>query len=53
MKILIVEATADELSANKRIADAIIDALVDIADGIARFAPVEEAEEEVEDSDNG
>ena len=51
MKILIVEATADELSANKRIADAIIDALVDIADGIARFAP--DPEEEAEDSDNG
>ena len=49
MKILIVEATADELSANKRIADAIIDAIVDIADGIARFTP----EEEEEDSDNG
>ena len=52
MKILIVEATADELSANKRIADAIIDALVDIADGIARFAP-ETEEEEAEVSDNG
>lgn len=51
MKILIVEATADELSANKRIADAIIDALVDIADGIARFTP--DPEEEAEDSDNG
>ena len=50
MKILIVEATADELSANKRIADAIIDALVDIADGLARFTPEEEEEE---DSDNG
>ena len=37
MKIIILEATADELSANKRVADAIVDALTNMCDSIARI----------------
>ena len=36
MKIIMFEATAEELSANKRIMDSIIDALSNIADAIIR-----------------
>ena len=36
MKFLILEATAAELSANRRVADAIVDAVTDMCDVIAR-----------------
>lgn len=36
MKIIILEATAEELSANKRVADALVDALTNMCDSIAR-----------------
>ena len=37
MKIIILEATAEELSANKRVADAIVDALTRACDNISRL----------------
>lgn len=37
MKVIILEATAEELCANKRVADAIIDALSNMCDSIARI----------------
>ena len=36
MKILIVEASAEELQANRRVADAIVDAITNMCDTIAR-----------------
>lgn len=37
MKIIILEATAEELRANKRVADAIVDVLTNMCDSIARI----------------
>ena len=37
MKILILEASAEELSANKRVADAIVDALTNMCDSIIKI----------------
>lgn len=42
MKIIIMEATAEELKANKRVADAVMDALTNFADSIVRSKPDEE-----------
>ena len=36
MKIIILEATAEELRANKRVEDAIVDALANMCDNIVR-----------------
>lgn len=58
MKVIILEATAEELCANKRVADAIIDALSNMCDSIARIPwadlPLDDEDAEVnadEDSD--
>lgn len=57
MKIIILEATAEELRANKRVADAIVDALSDMCDSISRlpwssFENTEEEETTEEEEDN-
>ena len=53
MKMIMIEATAEELSANKRIADAIVDAFTNMCDSIVRIPwsnlPTEDEEEEGED----
>ena len=36
MKIIMIEATAEELRSNKRMMDTIVDALSEMADGIIR-----------------
>ena len=48
MKIIILEATAEELRANKRVADAVVDALTDMCDSISRlpWSSFEDSEEE-------
>ena len=48
MKIIIVEATADELKANKRVADSIIDAFTSFADNIIKLK-----DDTKEDDDDG
>ena len=50
MKIVIIEATAEELQANRRVADSVCDALIRLADSIASINYLKE-EEEDEDSD--
>ena len=51
MKVIILEATAEELCANKRVADTIIDALSNMCDSIARIPwadlPLNDEEAEV------
>ena len=53
MKIILLEATAEELSANKRVGDAICDAVMRMADSISRvpWCIPEEDEEEVKVDD--
>ena len=43
-----IEATAEELSANRRVADAVVDAVTNMCDSIARI-PWDIPEEEEED----
>lgn len=53
MKITIttIEASADDLASNRRVADAIMDALSRICDAVAR--PMTEAEETWEEEEGG
>lgn len=56
MKIIILEATAEELRANKRVADAIVDALTNMCDNIARIPwanfPIDDEDEVAADEDS-
>ena len=45
MKMIILEATAEELSANKRVTDALIDALINMCNNISNL-PFENLEDE-------
>ena len=50
MKIIMIEATAEELRSNKRVMDTIVDAFSEMADGIIRgdiTIPIMDDEEEV------
>ena len=56
MKIIMIEATAEEISANRRVGDAVCDAVMRMADSISRIPwyisdddDDDEEEEEVKD----
>ena len=52
MKIIMIEATAEEISANRRVGNAVCDAVMRMADSISRIPwniPEEEEEEGVEE----
>ena len=52
MKIIMIEATAEEISANKRVGDAICDAVMRMADSISRIPwDIPEDEEEEGEAD--
>ena len=53
MKLLILEATAKELNANRRVADALVDAVTNMCDRIARVPwNLSEDSEEVESDED-
>ena len=52
MKVMIVEATAEELRANRRIVDSICDAMVDIIDAVVRVPGDCDDEEEDDEQAN-
>ena len=46
MKLTIIEMNAEEIRANRRLGDALVDALVGVCDSITRFDGGDEEEEE-------
>lgn len=46
MKIVIIEATAEELQANRRVGDSVCDAVIRLADSIASINYLKEEEDE-------
>lgn len=52
MKLTIIEMNAEEIRANRRLGDALVDALVGVCDSITRFDSKEETEDEEEEEEH-
>ncbi len=53
MRMIMIECTAQELSANKRVADSIVDAISRFADGLSRIKiPSVSTQEEAPEDDS-